>query len=96
LNGAENSSDFLRELKANNEIYEKAVKYFDDSVDLKAAIIGKKVSEVEKEVKKIDEARKINTDDVIKPSAELAENASYKKLQSDVDAEIKDLEFSKN
>ena len=28
---------------------------------------------VEKEVKKIDEARKINTDDIIKPSAELAE-----------------------
>ena len=93
---------FLRELKSNTELYQKAVKYFDDSTKLQALIQWRNASmaQIEEEIQKIETAKKVNNpdivDDIIKPSQELLDNPHYKKLQSDVDAEIKDLEFSKN
>lgn len=93
---------FLRELKSNNDLYKKAVKYFDDSTKLQSLIQWRNASmvQIEEEIQKIEAAKNINNpdivDDIAKPSQELLDNPHYKKLQSDVDAEIKDLEFSKN
>ena len=93
---------FLRELKSNNELYQKAVKYFDDSTKLQSLIQWRNasMSQIEEEIQKVETAKKINitpdwADNVVKPSQELLDNPHYKKLQSDIDSEISSLEMTK-
>ena len=100
LNWPENSSDFLKKLKEDNDVYKKAVKYFDEP-SVRGAISSKNFDDVKKEVEKIDEAMKAAqpidwADEAVRPAQELLDNPHYEKLQSDVDAEIKGLESSKN
>ena len=100
ISWSENSSDFLKKLKEDNDVYKRAVKYFDEP-SVRGAIASRNFDDVKKEVEKIDAAREAAqsidwVDETVKPAQELLDNPHYKKLQSDVDAEIKDLEFSKN
>lgn len=100
LNWSENSSDFLKKLKEDNDVYKKAVKYFDEP-SVRGSISSKNFDDVKKEVEKIDEAMKAAqaaawNDEVVDVAEELLNNQHYKKLQSEIDSEIKDLEFSKN
>ncbi len=100
LNWPENSSDFLKKLKEDNDVYKKAVKYFDEP-SVRGAISSKNFDDVKKEVEKIDEAMKAAqaaawNDEVVDVAEDLLNNQHYKKLQSEIDSEIKDLEFSKN
>jgi hypothetical protein len=47
----------LKKLKEDNDVYKKAVKYFDEP-SVRGAISSKNFDDVKKEVEKIDEAMK--------------------------------------
>ena len=87
---------YLETLKSNNELYEKSVKYFDDSAELRTAVrYWKPLDVVEKEIKKVEIAKGVisdSVDDIIEPAADLAENIHYKKLKADIESEITSLQ----
>lgn len=90
---------YLAELKANNELYDKAVKYFDESADLRYAVKNWKALDiVENEVNKVESKLAWATDivDDVVESAELAENITYKKLKNELNSKIEDLKISRD
>ena len=90
---------YINNLRDNEALYKRLIECYDLSPKLREAISNKKsINELNDILDTIKpQSWWLNdVDEVVDVAEELLNNQHYKKLQSEIDSEIKDLEFSKN